>query len=166
MNENAKKAVDQIYSRAEDAAVSVRDKASDLGQSVKERASELGQNVKERASELGQNVSNKASELGHAVSDKASELGHAVSDKANAAVHSVGGKITGLADSLRENAPAAVAPYAKRAAQRLATAGSYLEQESLREMMGDLGRVMQRHPVATMLSGVALGFVLARKLGK
>lgn len=104
----------------------------------------------------------KAEHLASNVKDKASAIGAQVSDKANAAVSSMGEKMSDLGNVLRENAPEAVAPYADRAAQTLERAGNYLAHGDFGDYFDDLSGLIRRHPVPAMLTGVAIGFLLAR----
>jgi hypothetical protein len=44
----------------------------------------------------------------------------------------------------------------------LETGGQYLEQEGLKGIAEDVTNVIRRNPLATLLIGVGLGFILAR----
>lgn len=129
---------------------------------LRAKAEHLASNVKDKASQLGSQVSEKASQLGSQVQDKASQFGSQVHDKASAAMSSVSEKFSDMAGAVREHVPAAVAPYAERAADTLERAGSYLKEHDLGEFMDDVTGLIRRHPMPAMLTGVALGFLLAR----
>jgi len=104
----------------------------------------------------------KAEHLASNVKDKASQLGSQVSDKANAAVSSMGEKMSDVASALRERAPESMAPYADRAADTLERAGNYLAHGDFGDYFDDVSGLIRRHPVPAMLTGVAIGFLLAR----
>jgi hypothetical protein len=87
-----------------------------------------------------------------------------IKDKANAAVAGVGETMSGMAESLRGHSPASLAPYTEKAAAGLEQAGSYLKRGSIGGIVDDLSGIIRRHPVPAMLTGVAVGFMLARKL--
>lgn len=67
-----------------------------------------------------------------------------------------------LAGIVKDN----VAPYTGKAADGLQQAGSYLQRGTIGGIVEDVTGFMSRHPVPVMLTGVALGFTLARKLHK
>ena len=105
-----------------------------------------------------------AKETGKSMLAHAEHLADTVKDKANAAVVGVGEKVSGMAESLREHSPASLAPYTEKAAASLEQAGSYLKRGTIGGIVDDLSEIIRRHPVPAMLTGVALGFMLARKL--
>jgi hypothetical protein len=105
-----------------------------------------------------------AKEAAKGMLSQAEHLAGTVKDKANAAVVGVGEKMSGMAESLREHSPASLAPYTEKAAAGLEQAGSYLQRGTIGGIVDDLSDVIRRHPVPAMLTGVALGFMLARKL--
>lgn len=57
-----------------------------------------------------------------------------------------------------------VARAAHSTADAMQWAADYLEGKGLREMADDLWQIAKRHPGATLLTALALGFVLARSL--
>jgi ElaB/YqjD/DUF883 family membrane-anchored ribosome-binding protein len=113
--------------------------------------------LRNKASELGA----RASEAGAQVRERAAEIGHQVSDRASQGVHSVGERMSDMANSLRERAPESVQPYADRAANTLERAGEYLQTSTLNDFFDDMSSVVRRNPVPAMLTGVAVGFLLA-----
>jgi hypothetical protein len=105
----------------------------------------------------------KAEQIASTVREKASELGSQVSERANAAVTSMGGTISQVANQLRGgNIPSSVAPYADRAAESLDRAGQYLQQRELSDFVDDVSGMIRRNPIPSVLTGIALGFLLAR----
>jgi hypothetical protein len=59
-----------------------------------------------------------------------------------------------------------VARAAHSTADAMEWAADYMQGRDLREMADDLWQVAKRHPGATLLTAVALGFVLARSLSR
>lgn len=112
--------------------------------------------------ETAEGLRAKAEHLASAVKDKASQLGSTVSDKAGAAVTSVGEQMSHLAGTLRDKAPTSLAPYAEKAADGLEAAGTYLQDSTMTEFFDDVTGIIRRHPMPAMLTGVAIGFLLAR----
>lgn len=112
--------------------------------------------------ETAEGLRAKAEQLASTVKDKASQLGTTMSDKANAAVTTMGEKMADLGHSLRDRAPNALAPYADRAASGLERAGQYLQEGDLGDFVDDVAGIIRRHPIPAMLTGVAIGFLVAR----
>lgn len=112
----------------------------------------------------GTGVMVQAEHLASAVKDGVVHAGESVSATANSAVASVGGTMSGMANSIRQHTPAAVAPYTEKATAGLQHAGEYLQHGSIGGMAEDLTQVVRRHPVPSLLIGATLGFLLGRKL--
>lgn len=100
----------------------------------------------------------------HGVFSQAEHLAKTVKDKANAAMVGVGERISGVAEGLREHSPGSFAPYTGKAAAGLEQAGSYLQRGTIGGVLDDLTDFMGRHPMPLVLTGMALGFMLGRKL--
>jgi hypothetical protein len=92
----------------------------------------------------------------------AQELAAATATKANEAATVVGKKIGLLATVIRQNAPneGAVATAASAVANGLESAGSYLREKNLAREVTNLVRT---YPVPSLLIGVGLGYLLARR---
>lgn len=104
------------------------------------------------------NLRAKAEDLATTVKDKASQFGTTVSDKANAAVTSVGEKMSDMGHALSEKLPTSLAPYA----DSIEKAGQYLQRQDLGDFVDDVSGIIRRHPMPAMMTGIALGFLLAR----
>jgi len=100
----------------------------------------------------------KAEHLASTVKDKAAQFGSTVSDKANSAITSMGEKMSDMGHSLSEKVPTSLAPYA----EGLERAGQYLQRQDIGDFVDDLSGIIRRHPMPAMMTGVALGFLLAR----
>ena len=112
--------------------------------------------------ETPESLRDRAQHLATTVKDKATALGSQVSDRVNSGVTSVGEKMSDMANVLRDRAPDQIAPYADRAARSLERAGHYLQEQSMSDFVDDLSGIIQRHPIPSMLTGITLGFLLAR----
>lgn len=106
----------------------------------------------------GQSLRSKAENLASTVKDKASQLSSTVSEKANTAITSMGEKMTDMGHALRDKVPNSLQPYA----ESIERAGQYLQRQDLGDFVNDLSGIIRRHPMPAMLTGVALGFFLAR----
>jgi len=100
----------------------------------------------------------KAEHLASTVKDKAAQFGSTVSDKANSAITSMGEKMSDMGHSLGEKVPTSLAPYA----EGLERAGQYLQRQDIGDFVDDLSGIIRRHPMPALLTGVAVGFLLAR----
>lgn len=95
----------------------------------------------------------------------AQELGATAATKASEAATVVGDKMGSLASVIRENAPQAgtVATAATAVADRLESAGSYLREKKFDDLAQDVTSLVRAYPVQSLLIGVGLGYLLARR---
>jgi len=95
----------------------------------------------------------------------ARELGATTATKANEAATVVGEKIGSLATVIREHAPheGAVATAASTVANGLESASSYLREKKLDGLAHELTNVVRTYPLQSLLIGVGLGYLLARR---
>lgn len=93
-----------------------------------------------------------------------SEAAEAAASKAAEVTSQLGQKVRAVAGKLRERSPhETVRDATYKVADTLESAGAYLESKSLRDIADDLGAVVRRYPLQSLLLGVALGFLLARR---
>jgi uncharacterized protein YjbJ (UPF0337 family) len=97
---------------------------------------------------------------------KAQDLGAAAANKANEAATVVGEKIGSLAHVIRENAPqqGAVATGTTAVADGLESASSYLREKKLDHLAKDFTALVRTYPVQSLLIGVGLAYLLARRM--
>jgi uncharacterized protein YjbJ (UPF0337 family) len=95
----------------------------------------------------------------------AQELGATAATKANEAATVVGEQIGSLASVIRENAPheGAVGTAATAVADGLESASSYLREKKFDELARDVTALVRTYPVQSLLIGVGLGYLLARR---
>lgn len=95
----------------------------------------------------------------------AQELGATAATKANEAPTVVGEKMGSLASVIRNNAPreGAVATAATAVAGGLESAGSYLREKKVDDLAHDVTALVRSYPVQSLLIGVGLGYLLARR---
>lgn len=100
----------------------------------------------------------------HELADQARERTQQVAAKAEEGRQVAGEKLSAAAQALREHAPASGqgAQVAEKAADTLERAGSYLQEQDLREIRHDLEDLIRRHPLEAVLLGVGVGYLLAR----
>jgi hypothetical protein len=120
------------------ATTRLRDEASKTGEKAKETMSKVGEQAKEAAQYVG--------------------------EKADDAAAVVGGGIKSLAGTVRENQPESgvMKSAAATVADTLESTGRYLEKEGLTGMSEDVTETIRRNPIAAVLVGIGIGFLLAR----
>ena len=96
---------------------------------------------------------------------KAHELGANAANKANEVATVVGEKVGSLASVIRENAPheGAVATAATVVVDGLESARSYLREKKFDHLAKDVTTLVRTYPVQSLLIGVGLGYLLARR---
>jgi hypothetical protein len=94
----------------------------------------------------------------------AQELGATTATRANEAATVVGEKIGSLATVIRENAPheGAVATAASAVADGLESS-SYLRERKFDALAHEVTNLVRTYPVQSLLLGVGLGYLLARR---
>jgi methyl-accepting chemotaxis protein len=120
--------------------------------------------MKDKAQQVAGDVKDKAQQVASDVKDKAQQVSAQASDRADAATTTVGEKMTDVAQTLREKAPTSgpVANAADKTAETLERAGSYLQEQNLSDMRGDLESLIRRHPMESLRIGLGIGYQLAR----
>jgi ElaB/YqjD/DUF883 family membrane-anchored ribosome-binding protein len=136
------------------------DSSSGMGNTVADKAQNALGTATDRASE----IKDKATQVTSDVRDRAQQIGSQAADKADAATTTVGSKMTDVAQTLRNKAPASgpVGTAAATTADSLEKAGSYLQQQDLVGMRSDLESLIRRHPMESLLIGLGVGYLLAR----
>jgi uncharacterized protein YjbJ (UPF0337 family) len=119
------------------------------------------QEVERRLKEFGDKTSGVVANI----TAKAQELGATAANKANEAATVVGEKIGSLANVIRENAPheGAVATAATAVVDGLESASSYLREKKFEHLAKDVTALIRTYPVQSLLMGVGLGYLLARR---
>jgi len=99
------------------------------------------------------------------VTAKALELGATAANKASEAATVVGDKMGSVANVIRENAPheGAVATAATAIVDGLESASSYLREKKYDHLAKDVTALVRTYPVQSLLIGIGLGYLLARR---
>jgi hypothetical protein len=100
-----------------------------------------------------------------AMTAAAQELGATTAARANEAATVVGEKIGSLATVIRENAPhdGVVATAASTVAGGLESASAYLRAKRFDAIAREVTNLVRTYPVQSLLIGVGLGYLLARR---
>jgi hypothetical protein len=100
-----------------------------------------------------------------AVNAAAQELGATTATRANEAAAVVGEKIGSLATVIRENAPreGMAATAASTVVGGLESASAYLREKRFDALAHEVTNLVRTYPVQSLLIGVGLGYLLARR---
>lgn len=121
---------------------SVMNKAQQAAQDLKTRLSDASQTAKSKTSEIATQTAAKAREV-------TSEFGHQMKE---------------FGEKIRQKSPhESVRTTTNKVADTFESAGAYLEQKNLDGMLDDVAGVIRRYPLQSLLAGIAIGFLLARK---
>jgi ElaB/YqjD/DUF883 family membrane-anchored ribosome-binding protein len=119
------------------------------------------------------NVENAAKQAGESIQqattsalDKAQEMASSTGKRVDEATAALGGRVQSVADSLRERGPqeGMLGTATGAVADRLDSAGRYLQEEGLAGMAEDVTELIRRNPIPSMFVGIGIGFLLARLL--
>jgi ElaB/YqjD/DUF883 family membrane-anchored ribosome-binding protein len=95
--------------------------------------------------------------------DQTQESASEAASKAREIASKVGHKVKELAEKVREKSPhETVRETTYKVADKLESAGSYLEEKDFGNMINDVGSLIKRYPWKSLLIGVGVGFFLAR----
>ena len=119
------------------------------------------QEVERRFKEFGDKTGGTVANM----TAKAQELGATAANKANEAATVFGEKIGSLASVIRENVPheGAVGTAATAVVDGLESASSYLREKKFEHLAKDVTALVRTYPVQSLLIGVGLGYLLARR---
>ena len=100
-----------------------------------------------------------------AITAKAQEIGASAATKANDVAAIAGEKMGSLANTIREKAPhgGAIATTAETIAGGLESTSSYLQEKKFDYLAKDLIALVRNYPVQSLLVGMGLGYLLARR---
>lgn len=105
-----------------------------------------------------------AQEYASGAANKAQEYASGAANRVSGATTAVGEKMGSLAGAIREKAPheGTLGTAATAVADRLESAGSYLQEKGVENMVSDLTGLIRRYPIQSLLIGLGIGYLLAR----
>jgi hypothetical protein len=119
------------------------------------------------------NVENAAKQAGESIQEtastamgKAQELASSGGKRMDEATSALGERVQSAAGALRERGPreGMLGSATGAVADRLDTAGRYLQEEGLVGMAEDVTELIRRNPIPAMFVGIGIGFLLAKVL--
>jgi uncharacterized protein YjbJ (UPF0337 family) len=132
---------------------------------VQERYGYAREHAEQEVERRFKEFSDKTSGAVASITAKAQEFGATAGGKANDAATVVGEKIGSLAHVIRENAPhdGAVATAATAVVDGLESASTYLREKKFDHLAKDVTDLVRTYPVQSLLIGIGLGYLLARR---
>jgi uncharacterized protein YjbJ (UPF0337 family) len=96
--------------------------------------------------------------------EQAAQPSSAASSTAKQATSAVGEQLGSLADVIRDKAPreGTAGRAATAVADKLGAAGSYLQEKNVEHVAGDVTELIRRYPMAALLIGLGIGYLVAR----
>lgn len=149
-----------MKNRIEDKPGQVGQFAHETAERAKDTATSIGEKAKDAASNLGEKAKDAACSVAHKAEDAASFVGHKAEDAAGA----VGSGLQSLGHTLREKTPQGgmMGDASSAVAQTLENTGRYLQEEGFKGMSEDLTSLIRRNPIAALLAGIGVGFLIAK----
>jgi ElaB/YqjD/DUF883 family membrane-anchored ribosome-binding protein len=108
----------------------------------------------------------KLEELGSEAGRRAAEAGERVSATAHTTAAKFGDQMKSFAGRIRDTAPrveSAIHNSTERLAQKFERGGSYLTDRQYEDTTRNITQYIRRHPVMSMMVGIAAGLLLASK---
>jgi ElaB/YqjD/DUF883 family membrane-anchored ribosome-binding protein len=105
--------------------------------------------------------SSRFSETAENVKLKAGQMASATAARAREMTSTVGHKVREFAGRIRDRSEGENAT--NRIADKLESAGTYLEEKSFEGMAEDLATVIRRYPLQALLVGIGIGLLLGRR---
>ena len=110
-----------------------------------------------------ENLAATMTETGAQAIEQTQESASEAATRAREIASKVGHKVKELAEKVREKSPhETVRETTYKVADKLESAGSYLEEKDFGNMINDVGSLIRRYPWKSLLIGVGVGFFLAR----
>jgi uncharacterized protein YjbJ (UPF0337 family) len=96
--------------------------------------------------------------------EQAAKPSSAAATAANQATSAVGEQLGSLADVIRHKAPheGTMGTAASAVAEKLGAAGSYLQETKVEHVAADVTDLIRRYPMASLLIGLGIGYLVAR----
>jgi hypothetical protein len=99
-----------------------------------------------------------------AAREKSREFAATAAEKSNELARSLGNKFKGLGNTVREKSPHdTVRDATNKVADKLESAGTYLENLHFDNMIDSFSDMIRRYPLQALAFGIGIGFLLARR---
>lgn len=158
---------DQASQRVDDARAQAQGRLDTMTTQAQDTLESVRANLQTKSDQLKETVTGKTDQLKGTVGDTGEQVKQAANEKSTQA----GEKLTGLAGTLREKteplgAESPMGSVATKAADALHQTGSYLQESTPDDWMGDLKHLIARKPLESVLVAAGLGYMAARAFKK
>lgn len=109
---------------------------------------------KDQAENVGSTMLHNATETAHEVKDKIEQKWDAAADGLNRAATAISDKAQPVTDKVSE--------LARTASDKVSSAATYVRDTDANKMLNDVKVVVKNNPVPSMLTAVAVGFLIGR----
>lgn len=102
------------------------------------------------------------------ITDTARDVARSAVDKADSAASKAGENISSFGETVREKGPKEgyLGAATRTVASGIESTGDYLANKGVSGMADDMVSVLRNYPIATLLVGVGIGFLLARSMSR
>lgn len=158
---------DDARAQAQDKVAEIRTQGQEKVDAVTGQAQDTLEGVRAtlqtKSDQLKETMSGKTDQFVGTVTEKGGQVKQAATEKSAQA----GERLTGLADTLREKTQTLepdhpVANVATKAAGALEQTGTYLQEHTPDDWVGDLKRLIARKPIESVCVAAGLGYMAAR----
>ncbi|MGE0683582.1 MAG: CsbD family protein [Candidatus Binatia bacterium] len=134
-------------------------------QETRSRLENTVNNARQSVEETAAYAAKQAAEVGNALGSTVQEFSETAAEQVKTATVAVGEQMQSLADDIRENAPQSgvIASAATTVADQVESAGLYLQKNDFANMTQDLASLVRRYPLPSLLVGVGVGYLFARR---
>jgi hypothetical protein len=158
---------DQAVQRVDDARAQAQSRLDAVTTQAQDKLESVRANLQTKSDHLKGTVTGKTDQFKGTVGDRGEQAKQTANEKSTQA----GEKLTVLADTLREKAEplgaeSPVANVATKAAGALHQTGSYLQESTPDDWMGDVKSLIARKPLESVLVAAGLGYMAARAFKK
>lgn len=114
-----------------------------------------------------EHLKEQASDAAHQAQASAAELGRSAEAKINEKRKPAASALESAAATLHEKAGSLpggerVSRIARKAARQMESTAGYVRGHDVRDMIGDLGSFVKRHPGRSLIAAAAVGFLVGR----
>ncbi len=144
------------------------EKMSDCTNQAADLASKAFDKGRESVASLRHGAGEMATAVAQAATQAAGNLAAAAGNKVDQAAGYAGRGIESLADSIRRHTPddGMVGAASDKVAASLASGGSYLKEQGVTGMAGDMTNLIRRNPISAVCVALGIGFAIGRVVTK
>jgi ElaB/YqjD/DUF883 family membrane-anchored ribosome-binding protein len=131
-----------------------------------DQVNDVKDKIKDQVNQAASETSQAISEAANQAKERAAQFGQTVAQKVDEQRDAAAGALHNASETMHRHAERlpAGSEYVHSAAEGLDSVAGYMAEHDANEMMQDAGSFIKRHPGASVLVGVAAGFLLGRMI--